>query len=196
MISIASREAGISPYLLAAVVRQESSGNYLALSGKGAAGLTQLMPGTAARFGVQNRYNPLENLRGGARYLRWLLDYFGGDVRLALAGYNAGEGAVLKYGRRIPPYRETLDYVARIYPRFVLTATNIVPVPLTTIVSRIAAVASAASPPTSPAVVVVVKGSKNESAPLPAASSNGESRGSSVYFWQPRPRVADGVLPK
>jgi hypothetical protein len=79
----------------------------------------QLMPGTAARFGVRNIFDPEQNIEGGARYMRYLLDHFKGDVALALAGYNAGEGAVLKYGRRIPPYRETQDYVRRITQRYV-----------------------------------------------------------------------------
>jgi soluble lytic murein transglycosylase-like protein len=78
----------------------------------------QLMPGTAARFGVRNIFDPEQNIEGGARYMRYLLDHFKGDVALALAGYNAGEGAVLKYGRRIPPYRETQDYVRRISQRY------------------------------------------------------------------------------
>lgn len=74
----------------------------------------QLMPATAARFGVRNIYDPEQNIEGGARYLRFLLDTFGGSVELALAGYNAGEGAVMKYGNRIPPYAETQDYVRKI----------------------------------------------------------------------------------
>jgi len=124
MIDTVARECGISRHLLASVVRQESGGHWNAVSPKGARGLGQLMPGTALRFGVRNVFNPLENLRGSARYIRWLLDYYNGDVRLTLAAYNAGEGAVDKYGRRIPPYRETVDYVAKIYPRFVMSATG------------------------------------------------------------------------
>jgi soluble lytic murein transglycosylase-like protein len=78
----------------------------------------QLMPGTAARFGVANSYDPAQNIMGGTRYLKELLRLFGGRVDLALAGYNAGEGAVMKYGRRIPPYRETQDYVRVIGTRY------------------------------------------------------------------------------
>jgi soluble lytic murein transglycosylase-like protein len=74
----------------------------------------QLMPATAARFGVKNICDPAENIEGGAKYLRWLLNYFGGDYTLALAGYNAGEGAVMKFGRRVPPYAETVNYVSNI----------------------------------------------------------------------------------
>jgi soluble lytic murein transglycosylase-like protein len=74
----------------------------------------QLMPATARRFGVANAYDPDQNVGGGARYLRWLLDRYGGNVALALAGYNAGEGAVQKYGNQVPPYRETQQYVRRV----------------------------------------------------------------------------------
>jgi soluble lytic murein transglycosylase-like protein len=109
---------GVDPVLLYAQMHQESSFKRGAISPKGARGLMQLMPGTAARFGVTNIFDPKQNIEGGARYMRFLLDHFDGDVALALAGYNAGEGAVLKYGRRIPPYRETQDYVRRISQRY------------------------------------------------------------------------------
>jgi hypothetical protein len=109
---------GVDPVLLYAQMHQESSFKRGAISPKGARGLMQLMPGTAARFGVNNIFDPKQNIEGGARYMRFLLDHFNGDVALALAGYNAGEGAVLKYGRRIPPYRETQDYVRRISQRY------------------------------------------------------------------------------
>ena len=109
---------GVDPVLLYAQMHQESSFKRGAISRKGARGLMQLMPGTAARFGVTNIFDPKQNIEGGARYMRFLLDHFDGDVALALAGYNAGEGAVLKYGRRIPPYRETQDYVRRISQRY------------------------------------------------------------------------------
>jgi hypothetical protein len=78
----------------------------------------QLMPETAARFGVRNIFDPRENIFAGAKYLRWLLNRFQGDVRLALAGYNAGEGAVEFYGLRIPPFQETQNYVRIIYTRY------------------------------------------------------------------------------
>jgi hypothetical protein len=77
----------------------------------------QLMPPTARRFGVKNIFDPRQNIEGGARYMRFLLDLFK-DVNLALAGYNAGEGAVMKYGHRVPPYRETQEYVRRIGKRY------------------------------------------------------------------------------
>jgi soluble lytic murein transglycosylase-like protein len=104
--------------LLYAQMHTESAFKRNAISHKGARGLMQLMPGTAARFGVRNIFEPEQNIEGGARYMRFLLDHFKGDVTLALAGYNAGEGAVLKYGRRIPPYRETQEYVRRITQRY------------------------------------------------------------------------------
>jgi len=110
---------GIDPVLLYAIMHQESTFKQRALSPKGASGLMQLMPPTARRFGVTKIWDPRQNIEGGARYVRFLLNYFG-DVRLALAGYNAGEGAVEKYGRRIPPYQETQEYVRRIYRRYSL----------------------------------------------------------------------------
>jgi soluble lytic murein transglycosylase-like protein len=78
----------------------------------------QLMPGTARRFGVTNIFDAKQNIEGGVKYMRWLLDTFNGDLSLALAGYNAGEGAVMKYGWQIPPYRETQEYVRRISSRY------------------------------------------------------------------------------
>ncbi|HBE82544.1 MAG TPA: transglycosylase, partial [Blastocatellia bacterium] len=78
----------------------------------------QLMPATARRFGVTSIYDPKQNIDAGIRYMRWLLDTFNQDVVLALAGYNAGEGAVMKYGRNVPPYRETQEYVRRITARY------------------------------------------------------------------------------
>ncbi|HYY96732.1 MAG TPA: lytic transglycosylase domain-containing protein [Pyrinomonadaceae bacterium] len=111
---------GVDPVLLYAIMHRESSFRRMAVSPKGARGLMQLMPATAARFGVSNIFDPRQNIEGGARYVRFLLDTFDGDVRLALAGYNAGEGAVMKYGNRVPPYSETLEYVRRIYERYEL----------------------------------------------------------------------------
>ncbi len=111
---------GVDPVLIYATMHQESSFKQRALSPKGASGLMQLMPGTARRFGVTNIFDPRQNIEGGVRYMRFLLDSFDGDVSLALAGYNAGEGAVLKYGRQIPPYRETQEYVRRITRRYAL----------------------------------------------------------------------------
>jgi soluble lytic murein transglycosylase-like protein len=108
----------VDPLLLYSIMHQESSFKLRALSPKGARGLMQLMPPTASRFGVTNIWDPKQNIEGGARYMRFLLDLFSGDVRLALAGYNAGEGAVMKYGYQVPPYAETREYVRRIGNRY------------------------------------------------------------------------------
>ncbi len=108
----------VDPLLLYSIMHQESSFKARALSHKGARGLMQLIPPTASRFGVTNIWDPKQNIEGGARYMRFLLDLFGGDVRLALAGYNAGEGAVMKYGYKVPPYSETQEYVRRIGRRY------------------------------------------------------------------------------
>lgn len=113
-----SRRYGIDPLLIYAQMHQESSFKLKALSHKGASGLMQLMPATARRLGVTNIYDPKQNIEGGVKYMRMLLDMFGGDVSLALAGYNAGEGAVMKYGNNIPPYNETREYVRRISARY------------------------------------------------------------------------------
>ncbi|MCM3906382.1 MAG: lytic transglycosylase domain-containing protein [Pyrinomonadaceae bacterium] len=109
----------VDPVLLYAIMHQESTFKQGAISPKGARGLMQLMPPTARRFGVTNIFNPKQNIEGGARYMRFLLDLFK-DVNLALAGYNAGEGAVMKFGYRVPPYRETQEYVRRISRRYSL----------------------------------------------------------------------------
>jgi soluble lytic murein transglycosylase-like protein len=111
---------GVDPVLLYAIMHQESTFKSKAVSPKGARGLMQLMPGTAARYGVTNIFDPRQNVEGGARYVRFLLDLFDGDVNLTLAGYNAGEGAVMKYGYRVPPYSETQEYVRRISLRYAL----------------------------------------------------------------------------
>jgi hypothetical protein len=108
----------IDPLLIYAQMHQESSFKKKATSYKGASGLMQLMPATARRFGVTKIYDPQQNIDAGVKYMRWLLDKFGGDVVLALAGYNAGEGAVMKYGNNVPPYRETREYVRRITGRY------------------------------------------------------------------------------
>lgn len=103
----------VEPELIDAVIRQESGYDPYAVSHKGAKGLMQLMPATAKRFGVKDVFDPAENVQGGVKYLRQLLDRYDGDRRLALAAYNAGEGAVDRFGG-VPPYRETQDYVDRI----------------------------------------------------------------------------------
>ena len=113
VIRDASREHGVDPRLVAAVMRRESAWNENAVSPVGACGLMQLMPDTAKFLGVNDIFDVRENVFGGTRYLRTLLDAFNGDVDLALAAYNAGPGAVQKY-RGVPPYRETRAYVAAV----------------------------------------------------------------------------------
>jgi len=113
-----SRRYGIDPLLIYSQMHQESSFKLRATSYKGASGLMQLMPATARRLGVADIYDPRQNIEGGVKYMRMLLDMFSGDVNLALAGYNAGEGAVMKYGYQIPPYSETREYVRRISTRY------------------------------------------------------------------------------
>jgi len=108
----------VDPYLIYLVMHQESGFSSTAASPKGAHGLMQLMPGTAARYGVTRPSDPAQNIMGGAHYLSDLLQLFNGNVNLALAGYNAGEGAVMKYGNRVPPYQETRYYVHNISSRY------------------------------------------------------------------------------
>jgi soluble lytic murein transglycosylase-like protein len=117
MIDRVARETGVSDQLLLAVIATESASIPTAVSPKGAVGLMQLMPATARRFGVVDLSDPFENIRGGALYLKWLLEHFDGNLALALAGYNAGEEAVIRAGYRIPPYAETQRYVPRVLDR-------------------------------------------------------------------------------
>lgn len=112
-IAAASREFGVEEAILRAIMHAESSYNPMALSHAGAQGLMQLMPATARRFGVTDSYNAGQNIRGGAQYLAWLLKRFNGNLTLAAAGYNAGEGAVDRHGG-VPPYKETQRYVQRV----------------------------------------------------------------------------------
>lgn len=107
----------VNPKLALAIIAVESNFNSAALSNKNAMGLMQLIPDTARRFGVRNAFDPQQNIRGGMGYLRWLLAYYQGDVRLVAAAYNAGEGSVDKH-RGVPPYAETQEYVRRVVERF------------------------------------------------------------------------------
>jgi soluble lytic murein transglycosylase-like protein len=125
-VQAAAREHGVDAALIHAVISAESGYNPLARSAKGARGLMQLIPETAARYGVQNAFDPRQNIDGGTRYLKDLMAMFGNDMRLALAAYNAGEGAVMRYGA-VPPYQETLNYVPKVlayYKRYRATATG------------------------------------------------------------------------
>ena len=121
LIESASRTHGVDKALVHAVILAESGYNPVALSKAGARGLMQLMPETAKRYGVRNIFDPAENINGGVRYLKDLLVMFNGNLELAVAAYNAGENAVVKYGHRIPPYSETIHYVPKVlafYRRF------------------------------------------------------------------------------
>jgi soluble lytic murein transglycosylase-like protein len=126
LIERVAREEGLNPALIQAMVQTESSHQPDAVSPRGAVGLMQLMPETAERFGLPSdgRRQPEPNLRAGMRYLKWLLNTFDQDLALALAAYNAGEGAVARYGRRIPPYPETENYVRRIAHRLARFSTS------------------------------------------------------------------------
>lgn len=113
MVGDLAPKYGLDPKLVLAVIQVESAYQTNAVSSANAQGLMQLIPATAERFGVRDAFNPTENINGGMRYLKWLLKHFGGDVTKTVAAYNAGEGAVRKYGG-VPPYRETQNYVRKI----------------------------------------------------------------------------------
>ena len=114
IIETAAVSAAVEPNLLRAIIVVESGFNSRAVSKRGAVGLMQLMPATATRFGVSNPFDPKQNVHAGARYLKFLIDRFGHDIRLALAAYNAGEEAVDRNGGQIPPFSETMAYVPRV----------------------------------------------------------------------------------
>lgn len=114
IIETEAKSAGVEPNLIRAVIVVESGFNSHAVSKRGAVGLMQLMPATATRFGVPDRYDPRQNIRGGARYLGFLINRFRQNVRLALAAFNAGEDAVDRNSGQIPPFSETLEYVPKV----------------------------------------------------------------------------------
>jgi soluble lytic murein transglycosylase-like protein len=118
IIENAAKAAAIAPNLVRAVIVVESGFNVRATSKRGAIGLMQLMPATAARFGISDSFDPRQNISAGARYLKFLLDRFGQNMSLALAAYNAGEDAVERNGGQIPPYTETMAYVPRVLKIF------------------------------------------------------------------------------
>jgi hypothetical protein len=113
LVESISRSNGVDPNLIDAMIRTESNYNASAVSPKGAIGLMQLIPETGRRFGVQNFFDPQQNIEGGVRYIKYLLEMFGGNVDLSLAAYNAGENLVARLGK-IPPYAETQNYVRKI----------------------------------------------------------------------------------
>ena len=121
IIENTARAHGVEAALVHAVITAESGYNPRAYSKAGATGLMQLMPATAARYGVRNIWDPVENIQGGVRYLKDLIAMFNGNLELAVAAYNAGENAVIRAGHRIPPYAETAHYVPKVlgfYKRF------------------------------------------------------------------------------
>lgn len=113
-VQTASRENMLDPALIHAVIAAESHHNPNAISPRGAQGLMQLMPATAQRLGLRDPYDPEQNIRAGSQYLRELKEMFKGDISLTLAAYNAGPGAVMRYGTRIPPFEETRRYVPKV----------------------------------------------------------------------------------
>jgi soluble lytic murein transglycosylase-like protein len=118
LIASVANEFGLDAELLHAIVRTESNYDASAVSSKGAIGLMQVMPETGRRFGFEDLRDPRMNLSAGAAYLKWLLDRFGDDLELALAAYNAGEGAVERYGLSVPPFAETRGYVGAVMARY------------------------------------------------------------------------------
>jgi len=114
LVAEAAQTYRVDAALLHAVISAESGYTPAAVSRKGAVGLMQLMPETARRYGVENSFDPAQNIRGGAQYLGYLLQLFDNNLELALAAYNAGENAVIRHGYSVPPYRETLGYVPKV----------------------------------------------------------------------------------
>ncbi len=138
LVDQAAARNGLQPQLIHSVIQVESAYNPFAISPKGALGLMQLIPSTARRFGVSDVFNPADNIEGGARYLKYLLDLYNWNYPLALAAYNAGEGAVAKYGGHVPPYKETRDYLISVEKQLERSR------------ERQPAVAPAAAPPAAP----------------------------------------------
>lgn len=114
IITKAANKFNLDVALIKAVIKAESNFNHQAVSPKGAQGLMQLMPKTASALKVDDVFHPKDNIEAGARYLRYLLNIYGGNLTLALAAYNAGEGAVAKYNNGVPPYRETQNYIKKV----------------------------------------------------------------------------------
>ncbi len=114
IIEQAAKKYNVPVELICGVILQESNAKLKAVSHCGAQGLMQLMPGTAKRFGVTNAFDPKQNIDGGTHYLSWLMKRFDGNIELTLAAYNAGEGNVEKYGNKVPPFKETQNYIPKV----------------------------------------------------------------------------------
>ncbi len=114
IVDAAAQRSSVSSHLIHAVIDAESHYDPAAVSHRGAIGLMQLLPSTAKRFGASDPFDPAQNVAAGTAYLKWLMDFFGDDLELALAGYNAGEQAVVRAGRKVPPYLETRAYVKKV----------------------------------------------------------------------------------
>lgn len=125
IIDSAASRSDISPQLIRAVIGAESNYEPRAVSSRGAIGLMQLLPDTAKRFGAQDPFDPVQNVSAGAAYLKWLMGFFRDDLELVLAGYNAGEQAVVRAGHKIPPYAETRAYVKKVMANLQRDATGI-----------------------------------------------------------------------
>ena len=147
LVEQTAREHEVDPALVHSLIQAESAYNPYALSPKGAQGLMQLMPATARRFGVRNVFDPKQNIEGGVKYLKYLTTLYPHDLRLTLAAYNAGEGAVAKYGNKIPPYRETENYVYNVGRRYGKARSSQQKKPAA---AAVAAVPKAAAPPSAP----------------------------------------------
>jgi soluble lytic murein transglycosylase-like protein len=121
----AAERYDIDPDLVKAIIKVESNFNSRLISRRGAVGIMQLMPNTADYYDVGNPFNPIENIDGGTKYLKKLMEMFAGDLNLTLAAYNAGENAVIKHGFRIPPYDETIDYVKKVLTHYKILKENV-----------------------------------------------------------------------
>jgi hypothetical protein len=171
-ILYAAQKNGVDPYLLLTVCDIETSFQPGATSSAGAQGLTQLMPDTAARFGVKNPYDFMQALDGGAKYLRFLTGLFEGQLDLILAGYNSGEGNVIKYGRRVPPFTETQGYVTRgraTYLRYLQA--RFPTLNLVQLAGNVRPTSYVQSRPLSASVASLVVGDQPQDEPLPATRS-------------------------
>jgi hypothetical protein len=161
LINAISRNNGVDPDLIDAMIKTESNYNPWAISSKGARGLMQLIPETGHRFGVLNFFDPQQNIEGGVRYIKYLLDMFGGNVDLSLAAYNAGENLVARLGK-IPPYPETRNYVRKIRAVYTKPSTAGTASNLISAVNTRPAPAFSSGPELSPGIDTVVSSSPSE----------------------------------